>query len=438
MSFSISLTIDEKQITGILAIGHILTAETKHAIRSNLSAALYAVVEKLLFISAVAPEEIKSIRITADFSRLFAGHRLPQRKIGYIRYLPRITGNLPPLAQSPLKKSVVTTTVDSQNSFSNALNNLKNEQVSALAINPSFFSWTTFTGTEIYPLVYDIFGSRILVSLGSAFNKIGYTARENLLLVNTLLLPDVRLFFDQLKQALLALKIKAKILTLRNNGMLLSESTIRKFPIYTIGALFSAQLMALAYQEPFANAVVITQKHGTIYLGIIENRLPLLSLAPFDFHFITLNLSHPFTRSIPVPKNLNDISFQEAIKDTLTTMNPSENSLVVVITEVEESLKNFLLTVCQKLYLPVIETNVITGTGALVAPVCIEQEHYIPNYTGEKRRKIKNLLWENLRKEASEEGLFINDEWQTFWEERPIRYLPEQAALVRLGYYGPS
>ncbi|MFZ5753979.1 MAG: hypothetical protein ACOY3J_07030 [Bacillota bacterium] len=72
-----------------------------------------------------------------------------------------------------------------------------------------------------------------------------------------------------------------------------------------------------------------------------------------------------------------------------------------------------------------------------MVPMCVEQEYYVPYYTGEKRAILKNELWDRLRSEAVAEGISPADDWQTFWEERPIRYLPQQASLIRLGFYGP-
>ncbi len=89
MNFAISLTIEEKQIAGIIAKGDMICAEFNSVVKTHYFAAIHLVLSELLSMSAIPPEQIKTLLITADFLELFAGRKLPHHKIGYIRYLPK-------------------------------------------------------------------------------------------------------------------------------------------------------------------------------------------------------------------------------------------------------------------------------------------------------------------------------------------------------------
>lgn len=69
--------------------------------------------------------------------------------------------------------------------------------------------------------------------------------------------------------------------------MLYSETWIRKFPIYTAGALFSAQSITAAKNISSCCILFITKKQDKLYFGISEDFLPVLSSAPFTFQKVT-------------------------------------------------------------------------------------------------------------------------------------------------------
>ena len=104
--------------------------------------------------------------------------------------------------------------------------------------------------------------------------------------------------------------------------------------------------------------------------------------------------------------------------------------------DLNRSTRNSIYHACQELFIPVAEKRIDSTMGALVAPVCIEQEHYVPYYTEKNRNILQNKLWDGLKNEAKKEGFIPNNEWKFYVEEKPIRYLPEQGSLLRLMYYG--
>lgn len=438
MDFTLNLTVDQNKIWGLLGIEDIVTARANQAMDSSLVATTEQIIGQLLSKSAIQPEQITQIFITADFLDLFNGGYLPCPVIGYVRYLPRITNNQEPLYKSPLRHQVVTETVDSEDGLSQALFNLKANHPAALAVNPSFFSWGDLTEGALSALTRRILGYPLPVMLGSVFNKIGFIARENILLVNTLLLPGVQSFYDQLHAVLARQNIQAKIWTLRNNGMLMTETRARQFPIYTTNSHLAAHLLAAGRPLALDNMLVISARDNNLLFGILEQGLPLCSQVPLEYKGIALNLTHPFIKTIPLDRYQSIGDLKRVVKETLHTLHHAGESRPVVINLADPAINNLLLHTCQSLNLPVQEAKFSSSFGARYAPICVEQEHYLPAYTSKKRAEIQDLLWGKLKEELRAEGLSIKEDWQSYWEERPIRYLPEQASLIRLGYYGPK
>ncbi|MBO8136944.1 MAG: methylhydantoinase [Desulfotomaculum sp.] len=437
MNFAISLSVEDNKISGILALGDVICGQVNRNIGPDFYTAFNEVLSMLLLNCSISSKHINMILVTVDFPQLYEEGILPQFKVGYIRYLPKIINNIPPLSKSPLRKLIFSETVTGERNFKNTLKNFIGHDVAALAVNPSFFSWLKVSESKLSNITKEILGMKVLFGIGTTFNKIGYTTRENLLLINTLLLPGVQSFYDQLKKAILNNNITAKILTLGNNGMLFSETKSRKLPIYTAGSLFSAKLVAAAKKGPSDSILLITQKSENVYMGIAKNCFPVLSNAPLQYQNTMLKLSHPISRLLTFSASIDEASLMEKLTAILRTMNPAEECKPVILTRINQDLKYFIYRAAQRTMMQVSEMDIPTSLGALMAPVCIVQEHFVTNYTGKKRNSIKNNLWCNLRAEAQREGISPNSEWRSFYEEKSIRYHPDQGSLIKLGMYGP-
>ncbi|ABO50070.1 N-methylhydantoinase A/acetone carboxylase beta subunit-like protein [Desulforamulus reducens MI-1] len=432
MNYSISFLIEEKHISGLLAMEDLIIATTRLAYE-DLAYALNNGLNQLLKQTFINPQEIKTIFITTDFLNLFGVGKIIKHRIGYIRYLPKITRNNPPLEHSPLAKLIETATVDSFESLEAAIKSMGKKKINLLAINPSFFSWRYLTKQTVSPLVEKHLGPLPIV-MGTIFNKIGYTERENLLLTNALLVLGVGQFYDQLAKAMGSLGITAKILTLRSNGMLMTESKARQYPIYTVKAPLAACF--LSSEHPFSRYVIkVIEGDKQLVFGMTEKGLPHAPMAPLHCQQVPLKLSHPYTQSIPLPAKQPYDDLREAIKEILASFNMADESLPVVLQVNQRELKTLLFRICQRLYLPVWEAANSSQTGVLVAPICLEHECYLSDYTGPRRSEIQAALWEKLYQELQSENLTSLGEWSKFWDERYIRYLPEQAALIRFGLF---
>ncbi|MEG6523866.1 methylhydantoinase [Desulfotomaculum sp. 1211_IL3151] len=433
MNYTLSIYLEEKNISCLLAIEDILSATGQVGYDRDLSDTFDRLINDLLKQSVAAPAEIKTLLITCDFLDLFEVGQISRDKIGYIRYLPKITRDHHPLEHSSLQELVITGTVDSLGGLEDILKKMSTQRLSALAINPSYFTWRHLTREVLEPLVSKHLGPLPFL-IGSALNKIGYSARENLLLINTLLLPGVNHFYNKLHQAMKKVGIEAKILTLRGNGMLMTESKARQFPIYTVKAPMAGCFLI---DSPFSGHVIkVFQQDKQLIFGLTEQGLPHAPSAPIHYRQASFQIPYPFTRRVILPNHRSSDSLGKAIKEILTSLNMTNESIPVVIDLPDSEIKSILFRICQRLYLPVISCNPHTKTGALAAPVCIEHEYCLSDYRDANRLKIQAALWDKIDQELISEQLQPLGEWSRFWDERFIRYLPEQTTLVHLGVYG--
>ncbi|GAB6181361.1 hypothetical protein JCM14036_26800 [Desulfotomaculum defluvii] len=435
MSYTISIHLEEKSISCLLAIEGMITATSQLDYGQDLSETFDSVFNKLLKMTFVDPAEVKTILITCDFLNLFETGHISQGKIGYIRYLPKITRDNHPFENSPLREHVLLGTVDSFEGLEATLKIMGLQKLSALAINPSYFSWHHLTEEVLSPLVDRHLG-RLPLLLGSALNKIGYTERENLLLINTLLVPGVHQFYSKLHQTMERVGIEAKILTLRSNGMLMTESKAHQFPIFTVKAPLAACFLMDASRFS-GHAIKVIQQDQQLIFGLTEQGLPHSPSAPIHYCQISFNIPHPFTRRVLLTSRSDSDTLAEAIKEILNSLYMADESIPVVIDLPHNEINSILFRICQRLYLPIFNTNTPTKAAVLIAPVCIEHEYCLSDYTDANRPKIQAALWDNLNQELISENLTSTGEWSKFCDERFIRYLPQQTALVRLGLYGP-
>ena len=433
MNYTISMHLGEKNISCLLAIEDILTATSRADYDGDLSDNFDRLFNDLLKQSFAAPTDIKTLLITCDFLDLFEAGLICRDKIGYIRYLPKITRDNHPLEHSSLQELVLIGTVDSIGGLETTLKKMSSQKLSALAINPSYFTWRHLTREVLDPLVSKHLG-QLPFLIGSALNKIGYSARENLLLMNTLLLPGVNQFYNKLHQAMKKVAIEAKVLTLRGNGMLMTESKARQFPIYTVKAPLAGCFLI---DPQFSGHIIkVFQQDKQLIFGLTEQGLPHAPSAPIHYQKLSFQVPYPFTRRVILPNHTSD-SLAKASKEILTLLNMANESIPVMIDLPDNEIKSILSRICQRLYLPVISCNIPTKTGALAAPVCIEHEYCLSDYSDANRLKIQAALWDNINQELISENLQPLGQWSRFWDERFIRYLPEQTTLVRLGLFGP-
>ncbi len=434
MAYVLSLVIDGKSAMGTLYLDN---ANCGHLKWSLAPPNYFEPISKLLKMVGIKPESIRHVLVTADFLKLYLHQKLPQGRIGYVRYYAQSHLPEPLLSPSWLKKLVKTVTVNDHYPLTKALAELTTEPIEALALNPAVFVWPDFSQDEIHQTIREQLGSAIPLSIGTMFNRISYAERENLTLINTLLLHGVQQFYDSLHESTQRAGITAQIFTLKGNGMLITEAMARLLPIGTLGAVFANKLLAAAKLTPSGNMLFLAKSGDSLYIGLGENFLPKIPSSPTKDKQTEITLPHPVTKKIRLPQGQQESYFVQALKQALSDLNQPEEFLPVVLTGCNGILSMQIAHILQSLQMP-FELLPLNADGAIFAPISFEQERYFVA-KNQKERIIKSKqLWEELRNIAANSGFVPDESWTSYWEEKSIRYLPQSASLVRLGCYGPS
>ncbi|OLN32006.1 hypothetical protein [Desulfosporosinus metallidurans] len=431
MGFSLSLRLGDS-IQGVLSAAGMVATEASVKVEKDITLSLRQVIRELLSQAHLTGEQIHEIYLAADFPELFTRKKLQREQIGYIRYLPN--GEVESKRRSSLKNWVQTETVKDFRELKDVLCKYKGV-LSTFAVNPEISSWFDVTEGSIKPIFHELLGEGTILSLGSAFNQIGYKARENILLLNTLLLPGVNFFYDGLKRLIEEEKIQARIFTLRNNGMLMSEAWARQFPLYTVEVQFIADLLSLSGRLKVQNALGLVRKRDKLYLGKLEKYRPELSQTSLNILQMSIRVPHPILGSYHFVRDNARDPLEELRKD-LSHFNSEKENLPVIISGLSEEWRYRLLANWKSTPKPIFLSP--DPLWFRYAPICFECEvfvSYAPQEGNQSRNQLIQKMWTQLSKEAEAEGFVFDENWKTFWEERPIRYLPGEASLIRLGYY---
>lgn len=430
MKFSLSLRIGET-LQGVLSTEGIVVAEANLRAKKDILSELRRILSELGIKACIPREAIREVYLAVDFPELFVRKKLFREKIGYIRYLPQ--GETDPKIPSPLKRWVLTETIENFEELKDFLRHYQGS-LSTFALNPEISSWFDVSEGAIKPVFHEILGDHAILSLGSSFNQIGFKARENLLLLNTLLLPGVNSFYDELKRLLEEEKIRSRIFTLRNNGMLMSEAWARQFPLYTVEVQFMADLLSIHRRLKSQNALGILRKRDKFYFGKIEINRPELSPIPLNLCHLSIRVPHPILGSVPLVSE----NPQETLKTLQKERNrhySEEENIPVILSGFNEDWKGLVSLYWKGAPKPFfLEPDPFWFRQA---PICFEHEVFVP-YTpqgGDYGRNLVRKIWTKLSEEAEAEGFVFDKNWEMIWEERPIRYLPWEASLIRLGYY---
>lgn len=431
MNFSLSLRIGESVQGAVFKMG-IVAAQSVVRVKGDLFSCLRVVLRELIDGACITGDQIREVFLAVDFPELFARQELRSETIGYLRYLPH--GEKESKVLLPLKKLVQSETVTDFRELEGVFRKYKGK-LTTFAINPEISAWFDVTEEVIKPMVHKVLGESAILSLGSSFNQIGFKARENMLLLNTLLLPGTNTFYDDLRVLLGEEMICARIFTMRNNGMFMNETWARKFPLYTVEVQFVADLLSLSGKLQTQSVLGIIRKRDKLYWGKVERQRPELSRTPLNLLQLSILLPHPIIGSSRLFRDQGRGPLEEIQKD-LSPFNLEEENLPVIFSGLNEEWRHIVGADWRNYPKPLfLEPDPIWSR---YAPICYECEVFVPYHTQEgdlNRNQRVRKMWSKLSEEAKADGFTFDRNWETFWEERPIRYLPGEASLIRLGYF---
>jgi hypothetical protein len=434
MNYDLSIKINTHKVSGVVLVGNIVSASITEPY-TDLEGGLNSLISNLLNYSSTSPEQIKALFLTVDYPFLYLHGRLYPGKIAHIHYQPssplqKATALLP-------SKDIIVRTLEHIKDLPVVLASLRSEEITALNINAPFFAWSDISEASINNLAREILGPEVLVQIAATFYETRYGYRENSTIANCLLMPGVNKFYDFIETMLLHHGLQAKIYTMLNSGMVTTVDYIRKFPLYSYGALIADQLLVLANQDQIREIMLITQDQEYLHFGILENGLPVTSFLPLVLGQLPFNLSFPAIKSIRLPKTKDETQLKDFIKTTLQNINLSEKAITLFFHNVAGKYRYMLLRICQELSIHVGALEPWNKHGVVFAPHSMEQEHFIICDNKDAIIEAQKRIYQELRNKAESSGYSPDKNWKYTFEEKPIQYLYQNASIIRATFFGP-
>tara|TARA_R110000824_G_scaffold45409_20_gene131376 strand:- start:6130 stop:7692 length:1563 start_codon:yes stop_codon:yes gene_type:complete len=136
------------------------------------------------------------------------------------------------------------------------------------------------------------------ITLSSEVGRLGLIERENASNMNASLIAFANDVISGFKQALEHLQIQAPFYISQNDGTLMNEDYIRRYPVLTFASGPTNSMRGAAYLTKLQNAIVVDIGGTTTDVGVLINGFPRESSIPVDIGGVRTNFRMPDIISI--------------------------------------------------------------------------------------------------------------------------------------------
>ncbi|MFO7550697.1 MAG: hydantoinase/oxoprolinase family protein [Haliea sp.] len=138
----------------------------------------------------------------------------------------------------------------------------------------------------------------IKVTLSNEIGRLGLIERENASLLNASLAGFVVDVVNGFRSALKNLKIEAPLFVSQNDGTLMNEEYVERYPVLTFASGPTNSMRGAAYLTAHKEAIVVDIGGTTTDVGILSNGFPRESSIPVDIGGVRTNFRMPDILSI--------------------------------------------------------------------------------------------------------------------------------------------
>ncbi|KKM10009.1 hypothetical protein SY88_15240 [Clostridiales bacterium PH28_bin88] len=252
----------------------------------------------------ISPSNIKNVIVVADLTALLPRQLAKESVFGYWRVTPA------PFDFAPIAPLIEDSAIkihsfhlplpehsEHEAHFQKALLTFSRLPVRNIAINSTFSRIYPAGEEEIIQRAEELLPGRFTYHPSHNYNTPNFLLRENVLLINLILLDPVKSFLSWLKSSFDDCSVSAPLYFLKGDGTLTSSRTVATNPLITWQSHLASFLLGGSRWFNQGDTVVIIENTGEkgIGLGVTENYLPRLAGRFSSFCGVELPGNYPLT-----------------------------------------------------------------------------------------------------------------------------------------------
>lgn len=388
--------------------------------------------EKFLSENGLAAADVKKVIVVADLTGLLPRRLEESPVFGYFRVTPGPFKFAP--AANLLQKSNIKLLhfhlplpghPEYEAQMESILFTLADFPVKYVAINSTFS-------------LIDPAGENILIDEGEKlcpgrftyipschYSTPNFLTRENVLLVNLFLLEPVQSYLDWLSESFKGISIQAPLYFLKGDGTLTSSGNVKTNPLLTWQSGLASYILGGCSYAGQGEVIVAVEEDNEICLALTESHLPMTSGGFHSFFGLEVQGKYPLTARHK--KTGNSASWEE----TLEMLNPFPGPVPLVsfvpCLKASPVFRYPLISVADELC--------ARCAGVLAVPFRLEMEKVSFSSQPRMIHRDKHNLWQAALQYLDREGIQLSQINHRF-EEFSLKYLPEDAYLIRLTVWG--
>jgi N-methylhydantoinase A/oxoprolinase/acetone carboxylase beta subunit len=191
---------------------------------------------------------------------------------------------------------IISETSDAE--ITQAIEELKEEQISALAISCVFSPVNQEHEMQAGDIARKILGDDFSISLSSEVGTIGILERENATILNAAILKIADRAYGAFQDILKDYGIKADLFITQNDGTLMAVDYARKYPVFTIASGPTNSLRGAAFLSGLSDCLVIDVGGTTTDVGLLRHGFPRESTMAVEIGGVRTNFRMPDLISI--------------------------------------------------------------------------------------------------------------------------------------------
>ena len=189
-------------------------------------------------------------------------------------------------------------TETSEQEIIGALEELKAEQIEALAVSCVFSPVNREQELEANELARRVLGEDFSISLSSEVGTIGILERENATILNAAILRIANRAYGAFQDILKDFGVKADLFITQNDGTLMAVDYARKYPVFTIASGPTNSLRGAAFLSGLSDCIVVDVGGTTTDVGVLKDGFPRESTMAVEIGGVRTNFRMPDLMSI--------------------------------------------------------------------------------------------------------------------------------------------
>jgi N-methylhydantoinase A/oxoprolinase/acetone carboxylase beta subunit len=299
----------------ILDQNNTVVAKSKKPTTSDIGTGVLQVVGAVLDQSGIDAASIKHAMLGTTHATNAIVQREGLTKVGVLRLgapcglaippmldwppdMPKYVGNSYRMVKGGYEFDGQVISETSKEEIRQAVEQLKNERINALAISGVFSPVNQAQEIEAQKIARQVLGEDFSISLSSQVGTIGILERENATILNAAILKIADNAYGAFQDILQNFRVNADLFITQNDGTLMSVDYARKYPVFTIASGPTNSLRGAAFLSGLTDCLVIDVGGTTTDVGLLRHGFPRESTMAVEIGGVRTNFRMPDLISI--------------------------------------------------------------------------------------------------------------------------------------------